>query len=67
MKNVQISEELFRCDNEIFYVGAGEMLPQIKQGLEKETGCNGDERIIYKIWNRTNRRRKRKGTKGIPG
>ena len=66
-KNVQIPEELFRCNNEIFYVGnREELLPQINRTRE-ETGCNGNERIIGKYKYCTNGRRKQKGSKGIFG
>ena len=39
----------FRCDNEIFYVGTGGNVSPDKTGTREETGCNGNERIIYKI------------------
>lgn len=49
MKNVQISEELFVAIMRYFILEQEELLPQIKQGAREETGCNGNERIIYKI------------------
>lgn len=36
MKNVQISEELFIAIIRYFMLEQGELLPQIKQGLEKK-------------------------------
>ena len=36
MKNVQISEELFVAIMRYFMLGQEELLPQIKQGLEKK-------------------------------
>ena len=49
MKNVQISEELFVAIIEIFYVGTGGTVASDKTGAGEETGCNGNERIVYKI------------------
>ena len=49
MKNVQISEELFVAIMRYFMLEQEKMLPSDKTGTREETGCNGNERIIYKI------------------
>lgn len=49
MKNVQISEELFVAIMGYFMLEQEELLPQIKQGLEKKLDAMVNERIIYKI------------------
>ena len=67
MKNVQISEELFVAIMRYFMLEQEELLPQIKQGLEKKLDAMVMRELYTKYKTGTNGRRKEKGSKRIFG
>ena len=67
MKNVQISEELFVAIMRYFMLEQEELLPQIKQGLEKKLDAMVMRELYTKYKTAPTERRKGKGSKGIFG
>ncbi len=67
MKNVQISEELFVAIMRYFMLEQEEMLPQIKQGLEKKLDAMVMRELYTKYKTATTEEEQGKGSKGIFG
>ena len=61
MKNVQISEELFVVIMRYFMLEQEEMLPQIKQGLEKKL----DAMVMRELYTKYKKKKRKRLEKNI--